>query len=273
MIKSYKEIFDLKHKTAVVTGAAGFLGEKFCNSLSQFGAKVAVVDINFESAKEVSKKINIEGGISEAFQCDVSSQSSVDELIKNIILKFDKIDILHNNAAGKTNELAAFFETFEQYSLDTWDKVMSTNLTGMFLISQAVSKHMIERKIKGSIIQTSSIYGILGPDQRIYEGSLYLGQKINTPAVYSASKAGVVGLTKYLATYLAKYGIRVNTLTPGGVQSGQNQQFIKNYSNRIPLERMAEPDEMVGALIYLASDASSYVTGHNLVVDGGLECW
>lgn len=273
MFKSYKNIFDLKNKTAVITGAAGFLGQEFCTALSQFGAKVAIVDINFENANELSKRIIAEGGVAEPFECDVSSKSEVDKLIKNIVLKFDKIDILHNNAATKTEDIKAFFETFENYTLETWEKVIATNLTGMFLISQAISKHMIENNIKGSIIQTSSIYGIMGPDQRIYDGSFYLGQKINTPAVYSASKAGVVGLTNYLSTYLAKYGIRVNTITPGGVQSGQNMEFIQNYSSRIPLKRMALPEEMVGALLYLASDASSYVTGHNLVVDGGLQCW
>jgi NAD(P)-dependent dehydrogenase (short-subunit alcohol dehydrogenase family) len=126
---------------------------------------------------------------------------------------------------------------------------------------------------RGSIIQTASIYGILAPDKRIYEGSEYNGRAINTPPVYSASKAGVVGLTRYLAAHWAEMGVRVNTLTPGGVETGQNDEFRRRYSARVPLGRMAQPNEMVGAVIFLASDASSYITGQNIIVDGGLSVW
>jgi NAD(P)-dependent dehydrogenase (short-subunit alcohol dehydrogenase family) len=143
----------------------------------------------------------------------------------------------------------------------------------MFLMAQAVGKQMVIQGKGGSIIQTASIYGVMGPDHRIYEGSFYLGREINTPAVYSASKAGVIGLTRHLATYWADKGIRVNTLTPGGTESGQNDEFKKRYSARIPLGRMANAYEMVGALLYLASDASSYVTGQNIIIDGGLNAW
>ena len=129
---------------------------------------------------------------------------------------------------------------------------------------------MVQQGKGGSIIQTSSIYGMSGPDQRIYEGSHYLGTEINTPAVYSASKAGVIGLTRYLATYWAKHNIRVNTLVPGGVMSGQNEVFQKKYSERVPLARMAEGSEIASALLFLASDCSSYITGQNIVVDGGV---
>jgi len=126
---------------------------------------------------------------------------------------------------------------------------------------------------RGSIIQTASIYGVVAPDQRIYEGSEYLGMPINTPAVYSTSKAAVVGLTKYLASYWGAQGVRVNTLTPGGVSSGQNDVFDRRYSARVPLNRMARPEEMAQGLLFLASDASSYITGHNLIIDGGLTAW
>jgi NAD(P)-dependent dehydrogenase (short-subunit alcohol dehydrogenase family) len=132
---------------------------------------------------------------------------------------------------------------------------------------------MLKQGRGGSIVQTASIYGVVAPDQRIYEGSSYLGGAINTPAVYSASKAAVVGLTKYLASYWGAHGIRVNTLTPGGVESGQNDVFSRKYSARVPLGRMAQANEMQSALLFLASDASSYMTGQNLVIDGGLTCW
>ena len=150
---------------------------------------------------------------------------------------------------------------------------MSVNIDGMFLVAQSVGTQMAKQGRGGSIIQTASIYGLSAPDQRIYEGSLYLGRQINTPAVYTTSKAAVIGLTNHLATYWADKGIRVNTITPGGMESGQNEEFKRNYSKRVPMNRMGTPDEIVGAVIYLASAASSYVTGQNIVIDGGLTCW
>jgi NAD(P)-dependent dehydrogenase (short-subunit alcohol dehydrogenase family) len=150
---------------------------------------------------------------------------------------------------------------------------MSVNVDGMFLVAQAVGRQMQKQGTGGSIVQTASIYGIVSSDKRIYEGSFYLGRQISNPAVYSTSKAAVVGLTKYLAANWGDSGIRVNALVPAGVESGQNDTFKARYSARVPLGRMAKPDEMVGALVYLASDASSYVTGHCLVVDGGLSAW
>ena len=164
------------------------------------------------------------------------------------------------------------FAPVEDYSLDTWRQIMSVNLDGMFLVAQAVGTGMARRG-RGSIVQTSSIYGLMGPDQRIYEGSEYLGRPINTPPVYSASKGGVVGLTRYLATYWAAQGVRVNAITPGGISSGQNDEFRQRYSARIPLGRMAEADEVAAGVLYLASDAASYVTGQDLHVDGGLSAW
>jgi NAD(P)-dependent dehydrogenase (short-subunit alcohol dehydrogenase family) len=149
---------------------------------------------------------------------------------------------------------------------------MAVNLDGMFNVAQVFGAQMAERSY-GSIVQTASIYGLMGPDQRIYEGSEYLGRAINTPAVYTASKAGVIGLTKHLATYWAARGVRVNTLTPGGVESGQNDTFKQRYGARVPLGRMARADEMVGAMLFLVSDAASYVTGQNIAVDGGLSAW
>lgn len=274
MIDSYLEKFRLDGKTAVVTGGAGILGQHFCSGLADAGANVAVVDINFEAAQKAAFTIKENyGGNVMAFECDVTSEESVMKMVQDVVMEFGEINILHNNAAGKSSNLDAFFADFEDYELDQWKEIMGTNLDGMFLVAKHIGKVMKENEKGGSIIQTSSIYGVMGPDQRIYEGSHYLGRQINSPAIYSASKAGVIGLTKYLATYWAKDGIRVNAITPGGVESGQNDTFKQNYSNRIPMARMAQPEEMVGALIYLASDASSYMTGQNLMVDGGLSAW
>jgi len=266
--------FNLTGRVAIVTGGAGMLGYHFCSGLAESGANVAVVDIQGDRAKEVAREVAFKFGIkSLGYSCDVSNPISVRETIAKIVLDFGRIDILHNNAASKSDDLDAYFTKFEDYDLDEWQKIMSININGMFLIAQAVGVQMISQQSGGSIIQTASIYGVSGPDQRIYEGSRYLGRGINTPAVYSVSKAAVIGLTKYLATYWAEKGIRVNTLTPGGVESGQNEEFKRRYSARVPLGRMAIASEMVGALIYLASDASSYVTGQNIIVDGGLNAW
>ncbi|QDQ01381.1 SDR family oxidoreductase [Lysinibacillus fusiformis] len=271
---TYFDKFSLKGKTAVVTGGAGILGSNFCSGLADAGAQVAVVDINIEEATKVAEQISAEyNTIAKAFYCNLTSEESVKKMVQTVVQEFGEINILHNNAAGKSSDLTAFFAPFEDYDLNQWKEIMSTNLDSMFLVAKYVGKVMKEQGKGGSIIQTSSIYGVMGPDNRIYEGSYYLDSQINTPAIYAASKAGVVGLTKYLATYWAKDGIRVNTITPGGVESGQNDTFKQNYSNRIPLGRMAQPEEMTGALVYLASDASSYVTGQNIIIDGGLSAW
>lgn len=271
---NFKNAFNLQGKTAIVTGGAGILGRYFCNALAAFGANVAVVDVAGEKAEEVACELREKYSISaQGIQCNVSNEGSVREMVQRTVELFGEIHILHNNAATKSSSLEKFFLPFEKYSLETWQEVMDVNLNGVFLVAKEVGARMVEQGMGGSIIQTASIYGILAPDQRIYEGARYLDCQINTPAVYSASKAGVVGLTKYLSTYWAEAGIRVNTLTPGGVFSGQNEVFTKRYSERIPMGRMANPEELTGALIFLASDASSYITGQNIVVDGGLSVW
>ncbi|MEC1178872.1 SDR family oxidoreductase [Metasolibacillus meyeri] len=271
---SYFDKFSLKGKVAVVTGGAGILGSHFCKGLASAGANIAVVDINIERAEEVAKEIIQNYGITaNAIYCNLTSENSVKAMVKAVLKEFGSIDILHNNAAGKSSNLESFFAPFEEYELEQWQEIMHTNVDSMFLVAKHVGKVMKEQETGGSIIQTASIYGVMGPDNRIYEGSYYLNRQINTPAVYSASKGGVIALTKYLATYWAKDGIRVNTITPGGVESGQNAIFKENYGNRVPLGRMAQAEEMVGALIYLASDAASYVTGQNILIDGGLSAW
>ncbi|MDT8903843.1 SDR family oxidoreductase [Anaeroselena agilis] len=267
-------LFSLKDKNAIVTGGLGILGKRFCAGLAAYGANVAVVDLDEKLASAYARQLTEEYNVKTVgVGCDISSPASVAQMVQEVVSGLGAITILHNNAASKSDNLEAFFAPFEDYSLDEWRKIMAVNIDGMFLVAQAVGKHMVKSGRGGSIIQTASIYGVLAPDNRIYEGSLYLGKQINTPAVYSASKAAVIGLTRYLATYWADKGIRVNSITPGGVESGQNEEFKRRYSARIPLGRMAKADEMVGTLLYLASDASSYITGQNILVDGGLSAW
>lgn len=268
-------MFNLTNKTAIVTGGAGILGQGFCRALANAGCRVALLDLSYDRAEQICQNILEENPKAELLplRCDVTDKVNIEHMVQDVKKEFNSIDILLNNAATKTDDLKQFFAPFEEYELDTWRKVMSVNLDGMFLVAQAVGKEMVRQNKGGSIIQTSSIYGVVAPDQSIYEGSEFLGVEINTPAVYSASKGAVLSLTKYLATYWAKYNIRVNTLTPGGIESGQNNTFVNNYSKKVPLGRMGKFDELLGALLFLASDASTYVTGQNIIVDGGFTCW
>ena len=249
------------------------MGQHFAAGLAANGATVAALDLDGAAAEktahDISHRLNARViGVA----CDITDRTAIKSAIDQVEAKFGPVDILHNNAATKGASLEAFFAPAEDYDLATWREIMAVNLDGMFMTAQEVGRRMVARR-SGSIIQTASIYGIVAPDQRIYEGSEYLGRTINTPPVYAASKAGVVGLTKYLATLWASANVRVNTLVPGGVESGQNDAFRQNYAARVPLGRMGKASEMVGALIYLASDASSYVTGQSIVVDGGMSVW
>lgn len=269
----YRALFDLRGRVAVVTGAAGILGRVFCQALADHGADVAVVDLDEAGAEELATDLAETFGVrSCGIACDVADPASVAAMAAEVETRLGPCDVLHNNAATKTSDLAAFFAEPEDMSLETWREVMGVNLDGMFLVARELGAGMARRG-RGSIVQTASIYGMAAPDQRIYEGSRYLGQRISTPVSYSTSKAGVVGLTRHLASHWAGAGVRVNALVPGGVRSGQNDTFIERYSQRIPMGRMAEASEMAGALVYLASDASSYVTGETLAVDGGLLTW
>ena len=268
-----KNLFSLTGKVAVVTGGAGLLGQVFCQALVTAGANVAIIDLDKRAADKTAatiKKAETQKVI--AVECDITSPESVSAMVQDVVTQLGGIDILLNNAASKGSNLDQFFAPFENYSLQAWREVMAVNIDGLFLVAQSVGSHM-KKQGGGSIIQVSSIYGVVAPDQRIYQGSEYNGRAINTPAVYSVSKAAVLGLTSYLSTYWSDSKIRVNTLTPGGIASGQNSEFNQNYSNRVPLGRMGEASELTGALIYLASDASSYVTGQNIIVDGGLSTW
>lgn len=273
MTTSFKALFDLTGRTAVVTGGCGILGRRFADGLAEFGASVAILDLDQAACDSAAAEIASRHPVrAKGYGCDITRQDVVRATAATIEADLGPVSILLNNAASKTRDVDAFFAPLEQFSLETWREIMAVNLDGMFNVAQAFGALMAGRGY-GAIVQTASIYGLMAPDQRIYEGSEYLGRAINTPAVYTASKAGVIGLTKHLATYWAAKGVRINTLTPGGVDSGQNETFKQRYGARIPLGRMAKADEMVGAMLFLVSDAASYVTGQNIAVDGGLSAW
>jgi len=259
------DMFDLAGRVAVVTGGAGVLGTQFAHALAERGAGVVIADIEQnrcdECATDVAAAHNTDA---VGVETDVSRPADVARLVEHTTSQFNRIDILINNAAVQP---PGFVAPFEEYSLDLWNRVMAVNLTGMFLVAQAVGRTMLEQG-RGSIINISSVYGVVAPDHRVYDGS-----EFNTPAVYSVSKAGVLGLTRYLAAYWAEKGVRVNAVTPGGVFRNHKDPFLSLYTARVPMGRMARQDELAGAVVYLASDASSYVTGQNIVVDGGLTVW
>lgn len=274
MSDTFRDMFDLRDKVALITGACGIQGVRVSRGLASFGAAIAAVDLDLDAARKLADEIKAEYGVpSIGLACDVAVESDVLRMVHETVGTLGGIDVLHNNAAWKGKNLEAFFAPVETFDYKTWRDVMSVNLDGTFLVAQAVGRQMLEQARGGSIINVASIYGMVAPDFRIYEGSHYLGQQITTPPVYAASKAGVIGLTRYLATYWASKGIRVNALVPGGIESGQNDVFQKNYGSRVPLGRMAHVDEMVGAVVYLASEASSYMTGQMVVVDGGWSAW
>lgn len=264
----FVSMFSLKNKTAIVTGALGLIGREHCKALSEAGANVIVADINKKKCEAFTKTLETE---SIGIEIDVTNKESLINARDKILKKYGHIDILVNNAAINDmfeNPKAAKEQSkFENYPLEIWQKSVDVNLTGVFLCSQVFGSEMAKRK-SGSIINIASTYGITAPDQSLYikeDGS----QDFFKPPAYSATKGGVIAFTKYLAAYWGKDNVRVNTLTPGGVENKQDEFFIEQYSKKTHLNRMAKPTDYKGALIFLASDASNYMTGANLVVDGG----
>ncbi|HEX6269758.1 MAG TPA: SDR family oxidoreductase [Anaerolineales bacterium] len=272
-----QEKFDLRGRVAIVTGGGGQLGFEFCKTLAEAGAAIVVVDLNASAAQAVVDTLTKSGYKALAIPTDITKPDLVNALVEKVLSAFGRLDVLVNSAALDPKfDSDALKEgltagAFEDYPLDQWNAALNVNLTGTFLVTQACVRPMIEQGKKGSIINICSTYGLNGPDQRIYvKGDERVAFK---PVYYTVTKAGVLGFTKYLAAYYAGTEIRVNALTPGGVFNNHEDYFVKNYSAKTIMGRMAKKDEMNGALLFLASDASSYMTGNNVVVDGGWTAW
>ena len=262
------DLFSLKGKTAIVTGACGLLGKHHCYALAEAGAKVIAADIDQTASQNLAKLL---GDGHMGVGLDVSSDVSVMEAKEAVMERYGKIDVLVNNAAINDmfeNPMAALeLSKFENYPLSLWKTSIDVNVTGLFLCSQIFGSVMAEAK-RGSIINIASTYGITAPDQKLYQNEKG-EQTFYKSASYPTTKGAVISFTRFLAAYWGDKDVRVNALSPGGVENSQQEFFKKNYSERTPLGRMAKPNDYQGAIVFLASDASSYMTGANLVVDGG----
>lgn len=265
-------IFSLKNKTAVVTGALGLLGKQHCYALSEAGANVIVCDLDEMRTVQFSMMLPTK---SHGHFLDVTDSSSIHKLRNFILDTYGSLDILVNNAAindmFEDQQNPSEASKFENYPLELWNRSLGVNITGVFLCSQILGSIMAQ-KGKGSIINIASTYGMVAPDQAIYQkpdGS----QSFYKSPVYSATKGAVLSFTRFLASYWGKKGVRVNSLSPGGVENDQENFFKQNYSERTPLGRMSDSTDYKGAIVFLASDASSYMTGSNLIIDGGWTAW
>jgi NAD(P)-dependent dehydrogenase (short-subunit alcohol dehydrogenase family) len=267
--------FDMTGKTAIVTGAAGLLGKQFSLTLAQAGASVVLADLDESLAESQVLFLREQGLRAVAVAVDVTDPVSVKAMVKTALEAFGSVDVLVNSAAldpkfDPANLDSQGANAFESYSLESWRQSLDVNLTGTFLATQAAVHPMLAQG-KGVIVNICSIYGLNGPDQRIYPEEN--GQKRFKPVDYSVTKAGLLGFTRYLAAYYAGRNIRVNALTPGGIFNGHDTEFVENYTARAILGRMADLDEVNAAMLFLCSDASSYMTGSNLIIDGGWTAW
>jgi len=252
---SYKDLFNLSGKTALVTGGAGLIGREIVKALHEFGATAYIADVQKDKVTELLNNKRI-----KYVHLDITSEESIAKAVDGIVKDSGNIDIFVNSAYPRTHNWGL---KFENIPLEAWKQNVDNQLGGFFCCCQKVAEIMRARG-GGSIINLGSTYGVVAPDFSIYEGT-----EMTMPAAYAAIKGGTIAFTRYLATYYAQYNIRANTISPGGILDNQTPAFVEKYSRKTPLGRMGKPEDIAGAVVFLASDASSYVTGHNLLVDGG----
>lgn len=272
-----RDTFDLTGRVAVVTGGAGLLGCRHAEAISELGGVVVLLDVDGVAAQEAAAGVRASTqGAASALQADITDEEAVVAALAAVLEEHDRVDILINNAANNPAVVAGSgsgWARLEAFPLEVWERDLAVGLTGAFLCSRVFGAELARRG-KGVILNICSDLALIAPDQRIYrQGGIPDDEQPVKPVSYSAVKAGLLGLTRYLATYWADRGVRVNALSPGGVQADQDELFVERLANLIPLGRMANEDEYKAAVAFLVSDASSYMTGANLVVDGGRTCW
>ncbi len=268
-------LFSLSNRTAIVTGALGLLGREHCHALAGAGANVVVTDLDDNACEEFAEDLTAEYQVtSSGYGVDITDPHAIKALQSYVLEEFGRVDVLVNNAA--INEMiekggSDIMPALEDFPLDAWKQSVEVNLTGTFICCQVIGSGMAERK-QGSIINIASTYALVAPDQSLYRKSDGSRPFYKSPA-YPATKAAVLALTRYYAAFWGDRGVRVNSLSPGGVKNGQDAEFIERYARKTPLGRMAQPSDYRGAIVFLASDSSCYMTGANLVVDGGWTAW
>jgi NAD(P)-dependent dehydrogenase (short-subunit alcohol dehydrogenase family) len=277
MQRDVEALFDLTGRVAVITGGSGLLGYKHAEAIAAAGGMPVLVDLATAEPEAKAEQIRSAYGV-ETMGCatDITKLEQVTALLASVLERFGAVDILINNAANnpKVEESSTFaWSRLENFPLDIWEADIAVGLTGAFLCSQVIGSEMARRN-KGVILNIASDLAVIAPDQRLYrQSNLPTGEQPVKPVTYSVVKTALVGLTRYLATYWADAGVRVNAISPGGVHNGQSDEFVSRLSALIPLSRMARVDEYKGAIVFLCSDASSYMTGTNLVIDGGRSTW
>ncbi|MGE4421175.1 MAG: SDR family oxidoreductase [Pseudodesulfovibrio sp.] len=267
-MKSIKELMDLTGRTALVTGGAGHIGQAFCDALAEAGANVAVLDMDADRVAETAARLAGQWSVKTmGLPLDLADEQAVVAAPGKVAETLGSLDILVNCAAFVgTSKLTGWVVPFEEQSVETWRAALETNLTAPFALIQAATP-LLRRSGRGSVVNIGSTYGMVGPDMSLYDDT-----KMGNPAAYGASKGGLIQLTRWLSTVLAPE-VRVNSICPGGVARGQDPKFVERYEARTPMRRMATEEDMKGALLFLASDLSAYVTGQNLMVDGGWTAW
>jgi len=262
------DLMSLEGRVALVTGGAGHIGRACAGALAELGARVALADIDGAGCQVAATALHDEFGVETlAAATDLADEAVVRALPDTVTDAFERLDIIVTCAAlVGTSELKGWAVPFTEQSSDTWRASLEINLTSVFALIQAAVP-ALQASGHGSIVNIASIYGVAGPDWRLYEGT-----ELGNPAAYAAGKGGLLQMTRWLATTLAP-GVRVNAVSPGGIARGQDDSFVARYEARTPLDRLGTEDDIKGAVAYLAGDAAAYVTGHNLVVDGGWTAW
>lgn len=259
----YMKKFSLKNKVAVVCGL-GLIGNDISLAFAQAGAKLVVLDIDDNKGKIFEKECNKKGLDAKFIRFDITDIKNLSKGIKKIFYEEGQVHSWVNAAYPKTKDWG---DMLEDVKPESWQKNVNMHMNSYCLITRDVAELMKEKRVRGSIINLSSIYGVVAPDFEVYSGT-----NMTSPAAYSAIKAGIINFSRYAASYYGKFGIRVNTVCPGGIFDNQNPKFVKNYEKKVPLRKMGKPGDVAGAALFLASDASSYITGTALMVDGGWTC-